>query len=167
MWNKVHLNNKVVINTNSCLTKQEEQMLRRLTLNCTMHIYVSANPLTLSKGQRSLKQYTLVVLMGVYDHTKFEVTRYHRLRKRANNQVSTKFPMTSITSPWIKNSPIKLVCMSYFHFRLYPYQVSSSSSQSFLRYTNRHGLPFATPVTLSKGQRSPKMTHTCSTHGRL
>ena len=51
------------------LQKQEEQMLIQLTLNCTMCIYVSTNPVTLSKGQRSLKQYTFVVLMGVYDQT--------------------------------------------------------------------------------------------------
>ena len=57
-----------------------------------MRIYVSANPVTLSKGQRSLKQYTFVVLMGVYDHTTFEAIRYHSLQKRANIQVCTKIP---------------------------------------------------------------------------
>ena len=69
-------------------------MLIQLRLNRTVRTYFSANPVNLSKGQRSPKRYTLVVLMEVYDHTKFEEIRYHNLRKTANVKVSTKFHMT-------------------------------------------------------------------------
>ena len=55
--------------------KKEEQMLIRLTLNCTVCIYFSVNPVTLNYGQRSLKQCILVVLKGVYHHTKFQEIR--------------------------------------------------------------------------------------------
>ena len=35
--------------------QQEEQMLTRLTLNNVARVYLSVNPVTFSKGQRSLK----------------------------------------------------------------------------------------------------------------
>ena len=36
-----------------------------------------------------------------------------------------------------------------------------------LYYANCQDLAFANPVTLTESQRSPKMMHTCSAHGRL
>ena len=111
---------------------------------------LSAIPVILSNGQRSPKRYTLVVLMGVYNYTKFEEIRYHSLWKTANGRFSTKFHMMSVTFPWIKNNSVKLVCINYFHPRLHPHHLSSRWSQWFLRYANCQVLPFVPPVTLSK-----------------
>ena len=58
--------------------KHEEDILKRVTPNNAVYVYFTANPVTRSKGQRSPKQCTLVVLMGGYNHTKrFGEIQYH------------------------------------------------------------------------------------------
>jgi len=158
-------NNKT---TQGSQIKQEEQMLIRLTLNWDVNCRVlfSANPVTLTEGQRSPNWCTLVLLMKLHNPTKFEEFWYHSLRKTANVKILDNFERTWIISPWIQNNRVKLIYMNYFHFGLYPHKVSSLSSQWLRRYAIRPLLCFADPVTLSKGQRSPKITHTCSVDRR-
>ena len=54
-------------------------------VNC--QVVFSANPVTLSKGQRPLKQRTLAAVIKVYNYTKFEEIQYNSTRKTANVQI--------------------------------------------------------------------------------
>ena len=78
---------------------QEEQMLIRFTLNCIARIHF---PLTLwssAKVKGHSKWCTLVVLMGGYNHTKFEETWYHSLWKSLNIKVWTNFSACQLSPP--------------------------------------------------------------------
>ena len=79
-------------------------MLTRLTLNCVASIHFSANPVTLSKGQRSLKRCTLVVLKALYNCAKFEEIRYHSLKKTANVKIFTEPVLCQLSPPEFKNA---------------------------------------------------------------
>ena len=120
-------------------------MLIRLTLNCLAYIYVSTNPVTLNKGQRSSKWCTLAVLTGVYNPTKFEEFWYHSLRKTANVKILDNFERTSIISPWIQNNKVKLIYMNNFHLgythpKLHLYQASG--------YRDMQSVHFSVSLTL-------------------
>ena len=79
-------------------------MLTRLTFNCVARIYFSANPVTLRKGQRSLKQCTLVVLKAVYICAKFEEIRYYSLQKTANVKIFTELILCQLSPPEFKKA---------------------------------------------------------------
>ena len=90
--------------------------------------------------------------LAVCNCAKFEEIWYHTLQKTANVKIFTKLILCQLSPPEFLKKPMKTYILI---------------KSVVLRYANGGVLGFANPVTLSKGQRSPKMMHTCSAHRRL
>ena len=99
---------------------REEQMLQWLTFN-----FILCRPCDIEKVNGHGKKRVPVVLMGCYNHTKYEDVWFHSLQKRINVDFYDWFYSLAIILPWMHNWRIKPIFVKSFWGELPAHQIWS------------------------------------------